>query len=134
MALSLSLGCRGPQPSSAVLTAETPLHLEEHLEAATIEASELPPQLPTPEEWRFDQPQPDWKPVGFRRPHERLPRVGYVEDAVRLTLSDEEPPKGGQPHGGLYIDLPDWNLEDWAYVIVRLRTSDDIDHLELASI
>ncbi len=131
VALSLSLGCRGPQPSSAVLTAETPLHLEEHLEAATVEASELPPQLPTPEEWRFDQPQPDWKPVGFRSPHERLPRVDYVEDAVRVTLSDEEPPTGWRPQGGLYIDLPDWNLEDWAYVMVRLRTSDDIDDLKL---
>ena len=94
VALALPLGCRGPQPSSAVLTAEVPLHLEQHLEAATVEGSEIPLQSPVPEEWRFDRPQPDWKPVGYKRPDERIPRVTYVEDAVRLTLSGEEPATG----------------------------------------
>ena len=130
--LALALGCQEPQPSSAVLTAEVPLHLEDHLGAATVEGSELPLQPPTPEEWRFDQPQLDWKPVGYARPTARLPEIRYIEDAVRLTLSSEERPKGWEkPHGGLYIELPDWNLEDWAYVIVRLRATDQIDHLEL---
>ena len=112
--------------------AEVPLHLEDRLAAATVEGSELPPMAPTPEEWRFDQPQNDWKPVGYARPSYRLPEVRYIEDAVRLTLSSAEKPHGWEkPHGGLYIDLPDWNLKDWAYVIVRLRAADEIDHLEL---
>ncbi len=131
LALSLSSGCRESQPSSSILTAEVPLHLEEHLEAAKVEGSKLPPQPPAAVEWRFDQPQSDWKPVGYRHPHERLPHVEYIDDAVRLTLSDKEPPEGWKPHGGLYIDLPDWNLEDWAYVMVELRASDATDHLEL---
>ncbi|MEE8277572.1 MAG: sulfatase [Thermoanaerobaculia bacterium] len=98
-----------------------------------MKGSELPQQPPRPQEWRFDRPQPDWKLVGYPRPDERLPQISYVEDAVRLTMSREEPAAGHwrRPHGGLYIDLPDWNLEDWAYVIVRLRISDDLDHLEL---
>jgi arylsulfatase A-like enzyme len=113
------------------LTADVALHLEEHLEAARVEGSSLPPEPPAPIEWQFDRPQPDWKPVGYRLPHERLPHIETIDDAVRLTLSDREPPLGVLRHGGVYIDLPDWNLEDWAYVIVRLRSADTIEHLEL---
>lgn len=127
-----SAGCREPGPSRAVLTAERPLHLEQHLEAAAVEGSELPPHPPAAEEWRFDRPQPDWKPVGYALPYERLPTVERTDDGVRLTLSSEEAPESWRrPHGGLYVELPDWNLEDWAYVVVRLRTTDAIDHLEL---
>jgi len=130
--LAISPSCRGPQPSSAVLTAEAPLHLAAHLEAATVEGSELPPNPPAAREWRFDEPQPDWKPVGYAHPSERLPEVRFIEDAVRLTLSNEEGPRGWKrPWGGLYTDLPDWNLEDWAYVIVTLRASDQFRSLEL---
>ena len=53
----LCLGCGGPAP----LTVDMPLHLEEHLDAATIVGSEVPEDIPEPVEWRFDQPQPDWK-------------------------------------------------------------------------
>ncbi len=53
-------GCEtGPDP----LTAEIPLHLEDRLDAATIEGSEIPTDVPEPVEWRFDEPQPDWKPA-----------------------------------------------------------------------
>ena len=38
-------------------------HLEDHLDAATIEGSEVPADLPEPVEWRFDEPQPGWKPA-----------------------------------------------------------------------
>ena len=131
-ALAFLPGCKGRQPSSAVLTAEVPLHLAAHLEEASVKGSELPEELPAPKEWRFDRPQPDWKPVGYARPSERLPEVRYVEDAVRLTMSSAERPEGWEnPHGGLYVEVPGWNLADWAYVIVTLRTADEIDHLEL---
>ena len=44
------LGCGGPAP----LTVDMPLHLEDHLDAATIVGSEVPADLPDPVEWRFD--------------------------------------------------------------------------------
>ncbi len=53
------LGCGGPAP----LTVDMPLHLEEHLDEATIVGSEVPENIPEPVEWRFDEPQPDWKPA-----------------------------------------------------------------------
>ncbi len=40
---------------AAVLTAEMPLHLEDHLDAATVVGSELPKTMPATVEWRFDQ-------------------------------------------------------------------------------
>ena len=125
-------GCGRPQTSSNVLTAEVPLHLAAHVADAAIEGSRLPEELPAPREWRFDRPQADWKPVGYAIPSERLPDVEYIEDAVRLTMSSEERAEGWvNPHGGLYIDVPGWELEDWAYVVVTLRTEDEVDHLEL---
>ncbi len=59
----LSSGCADRDSAPAVLTADLPLHLEDHLDAARIEGSEVPADIPAPVEWRFDEPQPDWKPV-----------------------------------------------------------------------
>ena len=56
---ALCLGCGGPEP----LTVDMPLHLEDHLDVATIVGSEVPADLLVPIVWHFDQPQPDWKPV-----------------------------------------------------------------------
>jgi len=130
--LSATLGCREGQTSEEALTAGAPLHLAAHLEEATVEGSDLPPEPPAPVEWRFDQPRDNWQPVGYDRPGERLPEIGYLEDAVRLTLSNEEMPRGWDMfHGGLYVDLPDWDLADWSQVIVRLRAAEEVDHLGL---
>ncbi|MEE9184600.1 MAG: hypothetical protein V3U39_09015, partial [Acidimicrobiia bacterium] len=54
------VSCSGSPSDSPVLTADMPLHLEEHLETATIEGSEVPAAVPQPIEWRFDEPQPEW--------------------------------------------------------------------------
>ena len=56
--LVLCLGCADNQ--TMTLTADLPLHLEEHLDAATIVGSELPADLPQPVVWNFDEAQPDW--------------------------------------------------------------------------
>ncbi len=45
--LSLTLvSCSGSPSGSTVLTADMPLHLEQHLDAATIEGSEVPADAP----------------------------------------------------------------------------------------
>ena len=59
--LGLTLvSCSGSPSGSAVLTADMPLHLEQHLDAATIVGSEVPVDAPTVMEWHFDEPQQDW--------------------------------------------------------------------------
>ena len=122
--LSLALvSCSGSPSGSTVLTADVPLHLEDHLDAATIEGSEIPTDVPEALEWRFDEPQPEWKPVGYA---ESTPvRVTRLEDALRLDITEANyytAATGTRPHDGwIYVDLPDLRLEDWGYVSVRAR-------------
>jgi arylsulfatase A-like enzyme len=125
-----SAGCGEPRASLGDNLSEMPTHLEALLAAAAIEGSAPPSSPPAAEAWDFGDVQPAWKPVGFGRP-QQLPRAAQVGDALRLTLPFEEPAEGGLRHGGLYLEVPEWDLEDWAYVVVRLRTSDPVDHLEL---
>ncbi|MEE9534617.1 MAG: hypothetical protein V3W06_09360, partial [Acidimicrobiia bacterium] len=111
------LGCGGPTP----LTVDMPLHLEEHLDAATIVGSEVPNDIPQPVEWRFDEPQPDWtpaKPIAARWDAVEPVRV---DDALRLPLTADDRANGPPFVGSIYVELPDWDLEDWAYVEIRAR-------------
>ncbi len=118
----LCLGCGEP----AVLTADMPLHLEDHLDVATVVGSEVPADLPQSIEWRFDEPQEDWKPVVPCNRTIQPAQVTQLDDALRVTLTEATANPDGEPRGGLYIDLPDWHREDWGYVLVRARTSDKV--------
>ncbi len=124
LALVLAFICAGCETGPAPLTAEMPLHLEEHLDAATIVGSEVPEDIPQAVEWSFDEPQPDWKPAPPRDPSAQRVKVSRTVDALRMML--REPPRSNwiaRAPDGIYIDLPDWNREDWAYVEVRARAS-----------
>ena len=55
----LLLGFTDSEPrQQKVLTAEMPLYLEEHLDAAHVEGSKVPKDIPEPVEWLFDVPCP----------------------------------------------------------------------------
>jgi len=112
---------------SVVLTADVPLHLEDHLDAATIEGSEVPADAPQAVEWRFDEPQPDWKPTVPWNPTIEAASLTRTEDALRVTLTEGTENPDGDPRGGLEIELADWHREDWAYLIVRARTSEEMN-------
>jgi hypothetical protein len=111
-----------------VLTAKMPLHLEEHLDAATVVGSDVPADVPAPVEWRFDEPQPEWKPV--IPPESRPIQMERTGEGLRLTLTEanniDMSWSDGDPQGGIYVELPDWRREDWAYVLVRARASEQV--------
>ena len=121
------LSCSGSASDSPVLTAEMPLHLEDHLDAATIVGSEVPAEVPAVMEWHFDEPQDDWKPFVPPRNWARDPvEVTQLDDALRVTMTDSTRNPNGRPWwGGLVLEVPDWNYEDLAHIVVRARTSDD---------
>ena len=122
-------GCSADAPMLPTLTADLPLHLEEQLDSARIDAGVAtgsPPSQPAPAHWAFEVPQPDWKPVVPLQPQWKPAAITTTEDALRLVLIP-----GCDRHGGIYVDLPDGRREDWAWVVVRARTSDDIDHIEV---
>jgi hypothetical protein len=123
------VGCSGPESDQALLTAETPLHLEEHLDTAKIEGFEIPEDAPKPIEWHFNRPQSDWQQISpFDKEAKPLEQI-QAEDALRLVIDEdargflgsEDPNRLG---GIIYVNLPDWKREDWKYISITARTPD----------
>ncbi len=118
------LACRpsGTEP----LAARQPLHLEEHLAAARVDGSEVPKDLPEGVEWRFDHPQtspqPAWKPVVPLVPRIAPATVSQEGGALRIQVG-EETRQRRRLSGGVYVDLPAWNRQDWAWLVVRARAT-----------
>ena len=119
-------------PGSTVLTADMPLHLKEHLDVATIVGSEVPEDAPAVLEWHFDEPQEDWKPFVPQNPTIDPVEVTQLDDALRVTLTEgTRYPLGPEPRGGLVLEVPDWNYEDLAHLVVRARTADDFENFAI---
>ncbi len=128
----VAFSCSGPESDQTLLTAKLPLHLEEHIEAAMIEGSEVPEDLPAPVEWRFDEPHPDWKPAKPISAQWEAVKPVRVDDALRLPLTAECRADGRRLIGIIYVDLPDWNFEEWGYVEIRARAQDSMRNIGLA--
>lgn len=127
--LLILFGCSGPESDQALLTAELPLHLEEHLDVAKIEGSEIPEDAPKPVEWNFAEPQSDWQQISpFRKEVKSLEQI-QTEDALRLVIDENalgffgstDPNRLG---GIIYVNLPYWKREDWEYISIKARTPD----------
>lgn len=126
------LSCSGPESDQPLLTAEVPLHLEDHIDDAKIEGSEVAENLLTPVEWRFNEPQPMWVPTKPIPKKMEAVKSAQSDDALRLSLTQRNR-REGMPRllGSIHVALPDWNLHDWAFVEIRARTKDPILRLGL---
>ncbi|HWM92432.1 MAG TPA: sulfatase [Thermoanaerobaculia bacterium] len=125
------LACEGHDSGPAPLTAEVPLHLEEHLTAARVEGSEVPKELPAAAGWDFGKPQPAWKVVVPLIPTVAPAQVDQAGGALRVGLTPASRQRRGL-RGGVYVDLPGWNQEDWAFLLVRARSSGDVRNFNIA--
>ena len=125
--------CQTTELSPSPLSAESPLHLENHLARAKIVGSEVPSDLPEAVEWRFDEPQPDWKAAVPLVSSVKPAQLTRTEDALRLTLTMANDYGGwdDRPNlvGGLYVELPEWRREEWGDILIRARTSEKILHI-----
>ncbi len=123
--LLAAIGCVGPGEGPLPLTAEVPLHLEEHLDTARIEGSRVPEKAPAAVEWDFSEPRPEWEIITPLIKSGEPIRTRQRPDALRLRVTERNQlgPGKVQCAGGIYVDLPAWTLEDWAYVSVRARTT-----------
>ncbi len=128
-ALASACGKDGSAPLTP-LTAGVPVHLEEQLAAARMEGSAVPKELPKAVEWRFDRPQPGWKAVVPFVPWAAPARVAQTGGALRVALTEANRRRRGL-HGGAFIEVPDWNREDWSFLIVKARSSGEVGLLEL---
>jgi arylsulfatase A-like enzyme len=122
--LFFALRCSGPAAKQPIIPADHPIHLEEYVTLAEVIGSEVPKDIEAAVEWRFDEPRTDWKPiVPFRKSAQPL-RAAQKEDALRLILDEsvKSPWSNVTPYsGGIWVDLPDWHREDWAYIVVSAR-------------
>ena len=100
----LLTGCADPESDAVVLTADLPLHLEDHLDVATIVGSEVAADAPAVMEWHFDEPQEDWKPVVPWNPTIDPGEVTQLDDALRVTLTDGTRNPDDSWSGGLVLD------------------------------
>jgi hypothetical protein len=95
--------------------------------SAQVERPGSAATIPRTVEWRFSEPQPDWK-VALPPPGLETAGLERTADALRVTLSanrsSTEPPRNTTLLGGVYVDLPDWRREEWAEVVVRVRSTD----------
>ena len=116
--LGLALGaCDDP----AVLTVDMPLHLEDHLDGATIVGSEVPANPAPTVEWRFDEPQPEWRPTPSWNPPYGTPELTQTGEGLRVTLTDRTRVPQGVLRGVMHVGLQDWDRGDWADVVIRAR-------------
>lgn len=92
--------------------------------AAQIDRSASPAATPGSVEWRFNEPQPDWKPT-LTLPGLEVSALERTTDALRVTL-----PKGSAitrriSAGGMYVDLSDVRRAA-SELVVRARTTSSV--------
>ncbi|MFQ5743192.1 MAG: hypothetical protein ACE5HV_06335 [Acidobacteriota bacterium] len=107
-----------------------PLHLEEQLDAATIEGSEVAAGAPVAVEWRFDQEQPDWKRADWSHVLVRARSAGKVNKITVGFNVREAPGPGVRERGPFqvvgemahliddgnahsYLMRADWSWGEW---------------------
>jgi arylsulfatase A-like enzyme len=114
--------------SGPTLRADTaPLHLEAHLAEAAVQGSEVPADAPEPVSWQFDEILSDWKPAPPSNPEVDPATLALAEDALRLTVTEETRNSNGDPSGGIYLEVPGWDPQDWAHVLVRARSTGGVE-------
>jgi arylsulfatase A-like enzyme len=117
--------CSSRESDQPLLSAEVPLHFEEHLDAVTIVGSEVREDLFPPVEWHFNKPQPNWKAARPSSVQWEAVKPVQVEDALHLPLTKANNTPG-DPNlvGGIYVKLPNLNIMEWGVVEIRARTQD----------
>jgi arylsulfatase A-like enzyme len=123
-ALLAVAGCGSSGSDSPVLTADLPLHLEDHLDAAAISGSEVPADGPESIGWSFDEPQPDWNAVSAAE--SRNPMLATsTDDALRVIASNYDRLVVGPDTllgAGIYTDFPGLLSLEPAHLLIRART------------
>jgi hypothetical protein len=101
------------------------LLLHDLVGGATVDGADPAPDIPATVEWRFDRPQAGWRLGPYWRETVAPAEVAPVDDALRVTLPEAAPHTDGLTGGGIYVDLPDLDPEEWGEVEIRARTSDE---------
>ncbi len=130
LAFGSLFGCVS-EPGIRVLDGEAPIHLEEHLDAARVEGSAVPRDLPAAIEWRGDRLAAEWTTVVPLDPG-KVPAVATREgEALRLSLSEATRSRRNL-RGGVSVSIPGWDPQDFAFIAVEARCAGCRGHLTAA--
>ena len=86
--------------------------------------------IPEAAEWRFGEPQPDWR-SSLPIPGFEAARLERTADALRVTLPMGSAITRRISAGGIYVDLPDWRREEWTELVVRARTTSSVHTMRI---
>lgn len=132
--LLLGLGCGEPESDHG--SAAGLLHLEELLEAADVEGAELPAALAEPVVWSFEGGDAGWEVLPTVVPGGEPARVAQTEAGLLVRLDEgalsPEPHEYSSLHGGVFLEVPEWDLDHWSHVLIEARTSDPVSYLDVA--
>ncbi|MDA2929060.1 sulfatase [Acidobacteria bacterium AH-259-O06] len=102
------------------------------MDAARVVESKAPLDVPDPIEWRFDEPQSEWKVLDHFKPDLPPPQIEQSENALRVSLSEtHRDARRDRLHGDIYVALPDLTRADWSHVLVRARASEKIRNIAI---
>jgi len=124
MAAVMSLSCGDAGAGAGLLTADVPLHLEDHRDVTTIIGSEPPADALEPLVWDFRDPQPAWQPWKLSEDVRGWPDVRQQDDVLRIAISGrDELPQGRRNRfrALAYVPLPDLRRADWWQLRVEAR-------------
>lgn len=118
--LSALAGCQA-RGDGQVLAADVSLHLEEHLDAATVSAPDAGSEPLQPIVWSFDAARPDWKAVPD--PPAGSAAIAVAEGALHITLDESNRLPGESGYlGTVSVALPDLRRDDWSEIRIEART------------
>lgn len=123
LVIAMGMGsCSAPASGQRLLRTESPLLLEDHLDAATIIGSDVPTDLPNVVVWDFAHEQPTWLPVAPLQTGIEAVETVRVEDALRLQVTAANLVSGFGQLGVVQTELGALDMEEWDYVEIRVRT------------
>ena len=118
-----ALACSGPEPGGP---ASTPggIHLEDRLGAARVEGGAVREGVGKPLRWSFDAGSAGWRPLPNHVPGGTPIEVAAGEASLQLRLTEtslapEDPDE--VLAGGVYVEVEDFDLDEWSHVVVRAR-------------
>jgi len=111
------------------LTADVPLHLEEHLDHARVIGSDVPEHGLEPIEWHFDVEQPDWQAANDPQWPEEVPGLEWTGTSLLATLSEENHFPSEMTVGVFFVPVPNLRRADWADILIRARARGAVDFI-----
>ena len=129
--LVVAMGCGFGSDDFLPLTADLPLHLEKVLDNARVDVPETSAGGPESRlQWNFETSQPAWSdllnPVGAQPP------ATVTRGSRRIVLTADSPRTALAPlTAGIVASLDDLDRNDSAYVVVRARTTDRIESMQV---